>query len=35
MLPVGAKASEVAVEGDPGVSGTVWFVAVPVQSIVE
>ena len=34
MFAVGAKSSESAVDGEPGVSATVWFTAVPVQSIV-
>src|SRR6266545_593845 len=34
MFPAGAKSSESAVDGEPGISATVWFNAVPVQSIV-
>src|SRR5262245_44218348 len=34
MLPVGAKSSDNPVDGEPAVSATVWFVGVPVQSIV-
>src|SRR5580765_970233 len=34
MLPVGAKSSVTAVEGEPGVTAAVWFVGVPVQSMV-
>src|SRR5690242_5401014 len=33
MFAVGAKSSDTAVDGEPGVSATVWFTAgVPVQS---
>ena len=34
MLAVVAKSSEIAVDGAPGVSTTVWFVELPEQSIV-